>query len=173
MRQRTSDLSLENVLRDVHDADSQSLRTTSQATVVAPGGIEVNINHEEDSIALGNGQDLLTSTEEGGKIALDVHVSNQDLDIRNLQHPQDSVSLGDGVNLITSSPSPAQEKVPVDTVNLAKPFSKPYTGIRVETKDDDGNPTQIITNYAGTDVQMAVITYDADGDFQSLEVTNL
>lgn len=49
-----SKLSLENVLRDVHDMDTQSLRTTAQATIVVPGGLEVDISHTDDSIAIAN-----------------------------------------------------------------------------------------------------------------------
>lgn len=70
----TSHLSQENVLRDVHDPVTQSLRTTASATIVAPGGLEVDIDHTDDSIRLGDGSNLLTSTTESGKIGLDVNV---------------------------------------------------------------------------------------------------
>lgn len=46
--------SLENVLRDVHDRQTQSLRTTAQASIVIPGGLEVDISHTDDSIAIAN-----------------------------------------------------------------------------------------------------------------------
>ena len=40
------------------------------------GGIEVIIDHTEDSIRLGNGVDFITSTTIGGKIGYDVNVIN-------------------------------------------------------------------------------------------------
>jgi hypothetical protein len=88
---RTSDLSLENVLRDVHDPVTQTLRTTGEATVVAPGGIEVQIDHTNDSISLGNGVDLLTTTTAGGKVALDVNVVTPLVDISNVYGESTSV----------------------------------------------------------------------------------
>ncbi len=72
-----SPLSQENVLRDVHDPVTQTLRTSANATIVAPGSIEVNIDHTEDSVALGDGTQLITSTSSGGKVALDVNVTNE------------------------------------------------------------------------------------------------
>ena len=91
-----SKLSLENVLRDVHDKDTQSLRTTAQATIVVPGGLEVAIDHTEDSIRLGNGVNFFTSTTESGKIGLDVNLINSDLgDIRPLNVLTDSVAAPD------------------------------------------------------------------------------
>jgi hypothetical protein len=49
---KASDLSLENVLRDVHDPVTQTLRTSSTATIVFPTEIDVNINATEDTIAI-------------------------------------------------------------------------------------------------------------------------
>ena len=63
----TSKLSQENVLRDVHDPVAQALRTTAQATIVVPGGLEVNIDSSEDSIAIGDQSsgNLLTINPDG------------------------------------------------------------------------------------------------------------
>jgi hypothetical protein len=47
-----SDLSLENVLRDVHDPVTQTLRTTTTSTVILPTDIDVTIEYQNDSIAL-------------------------------------------------------------------------------------------------------------------------
>jgi hypothetical protein len=66
-----SNYSQENVLRDVHDQATQSLRTTALA-VVPPGQFEVSISHVDDSIRLGDGTTLFTSTSSGGKTGLDV-----------------------------------------------------------------------------------------------------
>jgi hypothetical protein len=72
----TSNLSQENILRDVHDPATQSLRTTAQATIVVPGGLEVAISHTNDSIRLGDGVNLVTSTNVSGKQGLDVNIVN-------------------------------------------------------------------------------------------------
>lgn len=50
----TSNLSQENILRDVHDATAQTLRVSAFA-VPPPGGIEVSINDVDDSIRIGDG----------------------------------------------------------------------------------------------------------------------
>jgi hypothetical protein len=62
--------------------------------------IDVDLDHTEDSVRLGDGTNFLTSTSENGDIALDVHISNTsievtatDLDIRDLQFATDSVDV--------------------------------------------------------------------------------
>lgn len=70
----TSDLSSENVLRDIHDAATQSIRTNVSA-VIAPG-LEVIISQADDSIKIGDGTNLITSTNINGKQGLDVTVTN-------------------------------------------------------------------------------------------------
>lgn len=74
---------------------------------VASGDLTVDLSHTEDSIALGDGTNLLTSTTVGGDIGLDVNlinasivVSATDLDIRDLSHTQDSVKIGDGTDFL-------------------------------------------------------------------------
>lgn len=66
--------SSENVLRDVHDPITQTLRTTATA-IIAPG-LDVEIDHTEDSIRLGDGTNFLTSTTDGPKVGLDVNIIN-------------------------------------------------------------------------------------------------
>lgn len=106
---QTSQLSGENVLRDVHDQVDQRLRVDAQVTAIVEnvtvevdldaaednvaikdpttnnilginndGSINanVNVNHIEDSIRLGNGTSFLTTTTAGPIVALDVSVSN-------------------------------------------------------------------------------------------------
>jgi hypothetical protein len=90
-----------------------------------------------------------------------------------LTHVTDSVRLGDGTQLNTNTYSQDLSKIALDTVNLTKPFTKPWNAVRIEAKNDDGDPTQIITSFGGVDVQQADITYDVDGDFESLEVTDI
>jgi hypothetical protein len=72
----TSNLSQENILRDVHDPITQSLRTTAQATIIVPGGLDLSISHTNDSIRLGDGVNLITSSNVSGKQGLDVNIIN-------------------------------------------------------------------------------------------------
>lgn len=52
-------------------------------------------------------------------------------------------------------------------------FTKPYNSVSVLTKSECGNPTTIKSTYSGTDVQLLTIVYDADGDLQSVTVSDL
>lgn len=70
----TSNLSQENILRDIHDPSTQTIRTS--ATAIIPSGLVVDIDHTDDSIAIGTATDLFTSTTIGPKIGLDVNVIN-------------------------------------------------------------------------------------------------
>lgn len=70
----TSPLSHENILRDIHDPATQTIRTSATA-IIAPG-LAVDIDHTGDSIAIGTSTDLFTSTSASGKIGLDVNVIN-------------------------------------------------------------------------------------------------
>lgn len=79
MAYKTSPLSSENVLRDVHDPVTQTLRTS--ATALVPPGLEIEVNHEEDSIRLGDGTNFLTSTSSGPSVGLDVNIINSGLKI--------------------------------------------------------------------------------------------
>jgi hypothetical protein len=101
-----------------------------------------------------------------------VPVSSSTIEV-DLTHVTDSVRLGDGTQLNTNTYSQDLSKIALDTVNLAKPFTKPWNAVRIEAKNDDGDPIQIITSFGGVDVQQADITYDVDGDFESLEVTDI
>ena len=103
---------------------------------------------------------------------LEVQLSHKDND-PDAGDVHDSVRLGDGQNEITATPSQDLSKVGLNIVSLASVFTKPYSRIRVSSKNDDGDPTEIITSFAGVDVQMAAILYDSDGDFQNLEVMDL
>ncbi len=85
----------------------------------------------------------------------------------------DSMRLGDGVGELTLTPTVGSVKFAADTVDLAKPFTKPWNKVRIASKNDDGDPLTIITSDGATDVQLATITYDIDGDFQELVVSNL
>lgn len=68
----TSALSQENILRDIHDPVTQTIRTSATA-IIAPG-LDVDISHTDDSVAIGTATDLFTSTTSGAKVGLDVNV---------------------------------------------------------------------------------------------------
>ena len=62
--------------------------------------VEVDLSHLDDSVRLGDGTNFFTSTSENGDIALDVHISNSDLDIRNLDATTDNVAISDGTHTL-------------------------------------------------------------------------
>lgn len=88
------------------DGSGTALTSTLEAgkqglDVYIAGGasIEVDLDHTEDSVRLGNGTDFLTSTTVGADIGLDVNLINAsievtatDLDIRDLSAAQDNVA---------------------------------------------------------------------------------
>lgn len=68
----TSDLSQENVLRDVHDQTTQTLRVS--ATALVPPGLEVEISAADgDNIAISDGTDTLAVNADG---SLNVNILN-------------------------------------------------------------------------------------------------
>lgn len=113
----TSDLGFENVLRDVHDPVTQSLRTTANATIVIPGGLEVKIEHQNDSVRLGDGVNFLTSTYDGGKVALDVAVLGG---IRSNSYPLEKGLTVNSYNEITAVASGVDALVTTYTVPPGK-----------------------------------------------------
>ena len=67
-------------------------------------GIDVDLDHTEDSVRLGNGTDFFTSTAENGDISLDVHISNTNLEVTQGTSPwvvsaTDLVSHLEGIEL--------------------------------------------------------------------------
>lgn len=70
------------VIRSVFDVDKNCLRVCIvDGSPGEGGGIEVIIDHTEDSIRLGNGTDFLTSTYIGSKVGLDVNQINASVGI--------------------------------------------------------------------------------------------
>jgi len=105
---------------------------------VASGDLSVDLDHTEDSVALGDGTSLLTSTTVGADIGLDVNVINSvisvddngssltvdasDLDIRDLSAAQDSVqaNMYDGAGTaLTSTLVGADQALDVNVVQQA------------------------------------------------------
>lgn len=65
------------VLRSVFDVDKNCLRVcVVDGSPGSGGGVEVIIDHTNDSIRLGDGTSFFTSTNNSGKISLDVNVTS-------------------------------------------------------------------------------------------------
>lgn len=89
--------------------------------------VEVDLSHVDDSLALGDGTDLFTSTTVGADIGLDVNIINAsltvtatDLDIRDLTAASDSVAsnLFDGAGTaLTSTLVGADQALDVNVAN--------------------------------------------------------
>lgn len=69
------------VLRYAFDDTTQTLRTTAVATIITPPALEVIINQTTDSISIGDGTNLFTSTQALSKNALDVNFINTSISI--------------------------------------------------------------------------------------------
>jgi hypothetical protein len=84
------------------------------------------------------------------------------------------VQVGDGTNFATTTNSGTKTLLDVNVLGGSSTiFTKPYNKLLVLSKNDDGDPLQIKTQLNGVDVQLAVITYDTDGDLQQLELSDL
>jgi len=88
MASTASHLSQENILRDVHDPVTQTLRTSATATI---GTVNVDVDYGSDSVAVGDPvtNNLLKINANG---SIDANVV--------LSHTGDSVSIGDGVDIL-------------------------------------------------------------------------
>lgn len=101
MPNQLSKLDANQVLKSVYNQEANALQITNGAPIVAPSGsLEVAIDQSQDSIAIGDGNDLFTSTNVSSKIGLDVNIINTtipisatDLDIRNLEFATDKVDV--------------------------------------------------------------------------------
>lgn len=83
--------------------------------------VEVDLSHVDDSVRLGDGTSFFTSTSENGDISLDVHISNSDLDIRDLSAAQDNIAswTHDGTGTaITSTGTSLDVNVTGGTINV-------------------------------------------------------
>lgn len=111
----TSDLSAENVLRDVHDPVTQTLRTSATA-IIAPG-LDVDINHTDDSVRLGNGVDFITSTTIGPDVGLDVNIIN-DVPIEISASDGDNIAISDGVDQLAINSDGSLNSTQAGTWNI-------------------------------------------------------
>lgn len=103
---------------------------------------------------------------------VEVQLSSKD-NSPNVGDVHDSVRLGDQNNEVTVAKAAVGTRAGLDVVGINDLFSKPYTKLTVLTKNDDGDPLTIRSRYQGTNVQLMTITYDADGDFQDADVSDL
>jgi hypothetical protein len=111
-----------NVASMLYDSTGAAITDSNPLAVSVKDGVnvEVDLSHVDDSVRLGNGTDFFTSTSENGDIALDVHISNSDLDIRDLVADTDSVGsfTKDGAGTsITSSVVGANTGLDVNIIN--------------------------------------------------------
>jgi hypothetical protein len=68
-----SKLDFQQIIQNVHNEVDQCLRVDAKVSI---GETEVIISHENDSIRLGDGTDLVTTTTIGSDVGLDVNVIN-------------------------------------------------------------------------------------------------
>ncbi len=116
----TSPLSSENVLRDIHDPVTQTIRTSATA-VIAPG-LVVEIDHTNDSVAIGTTTQLFTGTTVGPKVGLDINIINTSIPLpANAATESTLNSILTGVNILAteSTLSTINSKI-VTTVNGIK-----------------------------------------------------
>ena len=60
------------VIRSVYDVNKNCLRVCIDGTISGPGGgLEIVIDHASDSIRIGDGTNLVTTTQAGAKVGLD------------------------------------------------------------------------------------------------------
>jgi hypothetical protein len=126
--------------------------TTGSLNVNVSNAIAVDVVHTSDSVALGDGTNLLTSTTVGGDIGLDVNIINAsiavtatNLDIRDLVYTQDSITayqgtdpwvVGDGGNSLT-----------VDATNLdIRDLAAATDSVSAWVKDGSGNSINSTSN---------------------------
>jgi len=105
-----------NTVSVLYDENGAVINDSNPLPVDVTGGVnvEVDLSHVDDSVALGNGTSLLTSTTVSSDIGLDVYLINSnisvtqgtdpwvvsatDLDIRDLDAGQDNVAISDGTD---------------------------------------------------------------------------
>lgn len=99
----------------------------------------------------------------------DVRITANDND-PNLGNVHSSIRISDGTDEVTTS-TRSTDEVGLDTNVLNRAFSKPFDEIEVLTKNDDGNPTVIVSRLNTALVQTLTLTYDLDGDFKKMVIT--
>lgn len=85
----------------------------------------------------------------------------------------DSIRIGDGVDEVNMTKAASGTVVGMNVNSVNDLFSKPFNKLTVLSKNDDGDPLTIRSSYGGIPVQLLTIAYDAEGDFEDAEVSNL
>jgi hypothetical protein len=98
--------------------------------------IAVDLVHTEDSIRLGDGTAFFTSTSENGDIALDVHISNSDLDIRDLVFATDKVDVSG--SSVTVSATDLDIRDLVAASDSVSSYTMDGTGTAITSRAEDG-----------------------------------
>lgn len=91
----TKYLNGENILRQVYDADAESLRTTAVATF-SGGSISVSISHLTDSIKIGDGTNFLEINPDGSINAVISGTMNVEIDAAD----GDNIAISDGTDTL-------------------------------------------------------------------------
>lgn len=139
------------VIRRAYDESANRIRVDATATIIAPSTLEVEINHEEDSVRLGDGTNFLTSTTVGPKVGLDVAIiSASDLDIRDLDASQDNVAISDGTNFLTINPD--------GTINVVEGGGDVQNIYNEVSSVPSGVPTTIVTFTATGDTKLRQVS---------------
>lgn len=86
-----------------------------------------------------------------------------------ITHMEDSVRLGDGTNYITSTISGG--KVSLDIMPVNSLVKKVFDNITITAKNANGDPLTVLYKLGMTTVATLSLTYDSDGDLQSVSVT--
>lgn len=83
------------------------------------------------------------------------------------------VKIGEGTEFATTTSAGTKTLLDVSVIGgSGNIFTKPYNKIIILSKNEEGDPLQIKTQFNNVDTQLATITYDADGDFLQLELSD-
>lgn len=100
---------------------------------------------------------------------LEVQLSHQD-NVPNLGDVHDSVRLGDGVQTMTGS-SISAGRYALDVLPANSLIKKRFDGIFVTARNGDGDPTTIEFRLGASVVNTVNITYNVDGDVDTVIVS--
>lgn len=113
-----SKLDFNEIIQQVFDDVNNRLRVDTSATVVV-NSVQVDISHTDDSIRLGDGTDLVTTTNVGGNIGLDVNLINTSIPV--VIVPSSLVrEVKNTYNEITSTPSASETTIVTYTAPIGK-----------------------------------------------------
>jgi hypothetical protein len=188
----TSNLSQENILRDVHDAVEQRLRVDAEVTAIVDT-VEVSVDLDAatgDNVAISDGTNTLAInvdgsvnfTDNGGSITVDA----TDLDIRNLTFATDKVDVTGSVITLDASTLSALESITVQNGSGASAVNIQDGGnsitvdgsISVNNFPATQDVTQAtspwiisgaVTANAGTNLNTSALALESGGNLASIE----